>query len=379
MAVNYERARTDYQSEQRSKRDEKDVADWLKTHPEHSDSTNLSWARSLRNFAARNRSLDKSPSGYRRGLYRPFSTQNVYFAPGYNHERGQLPSMFPTPNHPNHGFYLTGIGAQKPFAVQATAIIPDLNFWGSEGGQFFPRYTYHPVNDGDMLAIPSKGEQDVVVEGYLRQDNVSDETLTRYQSAFGKTVTKDDIFSSIYALLHSPDYRQAYSSELKRQLPRIPLPDTAEDFGAFASTGRDLLALHIGYESVEPYPLVEEHTTGDETSVEYYRVEKLRWAGKPRTPDRSRIVYNHNVTLTGIPDEAHEYVLGSRSALEWLIDRYQVKTDKSSGIENDPNDWARENDDRRYLVNLIKRVTTVSVETQRILEELPRLTFEARP
>ncbi len=379
MTTAYERARREYRLESRSKRDEKDVSAWLRERPELALSTALSWSRGLRSLTARDHALRVDVSEVRLAMYRPFSKQYAYFGTGYSEGRSKLPSMFPTPNHPNHGFYLTGIGAQKPFAVQATAIIPDLNFWGSEGGQFFPRYTYHPVNDGDMLAIPSKGEQDVVVEGYLRQDNVSDETLTRYQSAFGKTVTKDDIFSSIYALLHSPDYRQAYSSELKRQLPRIPLPDTAEDFGAFASTGRDLLALHIGYESVEPYPLVEEHTTGDETSVEYYRVEKLRWAGKPRTPDRSRIVYNHNVTLTGIPDEAHEYVLGSRSALEWLIDRYQVKTDKSSGIENDPNDWARENDDRRYLVNLIKRVTTVSVETQRILEELPRLTFEARP
>lgn len=376
MTVNYERALADYQSEQRSKRDEKDVADWLKDHPEHLDPTKLSWSSTLRQDLARGSVVTPASGAWTNALYRPFSRQNVYFDKHLNHRRGQLPSMFPTPSHPNHGVFVISPGESVGFAALATDVVPDLHTLAT--GQFFPRYTYRLVSDGDTLTIPTEGEE-FVVDGYLREDNISDETLTRYQSAFGKTVTKDDIFSSIYALLHSPDYRQAYSSELKRQLPRIPLPDTAEDFGAFASTGRDLLALHIGYESVEPYPLVEEHTTGDETSVEYYRVEKLRWAGKPRTPDKSRIVYNHNVTLTGIPDEAHEYVLGSRSALEWLIDRYQVKTDKFSGIENDPNDWARENDDRRYLVNLIKRVTTVSVETQRILEELPRLTFEARP
>ena len=129
--------------------------------------------------------------------------------------------------------------------------------------------------------------------------------------------------------------------------------------------------LHINYESADPYPLTESHSTGNESDPGYYRVSKLRWGGTGKSKDRSTILYNGNVTVSGIPDEAHKYMLGSRSSLEWIIDRYQVKTDKASGIVNDPNAWATEHNEPRYIVDLIKRVTTVSVETMRIVEALP--------
>ncbi|PMD04063.1 type ISP restriction/modification enzyme, partial [Brevibacterium paucivorans] len=143
-------------------------------------------------------------------------------------------------------------------------------------------------------------------------------------------------------------------ADLKCQLPRIPLPDTAEDFRKFVEAGEQLLELHIRYEQQPDYPLNEETAFGDVGDPDFYRVQKLRWGGKARTPDKTQIVVNDNITLTGIPDEAHEYMLGSRSALEWILDRYQVKTDKASGIVNDPNDWGLEHGNPRYIVDLIK-------------------------
>ena len=184
-------------------------------------------------------------------------------------------------------------------------------------------------------------------------------------------MSKDEIFASVYAQLHDPRYRAKYAADLKRQLPRIPLPGSAEDFHAYAAAGRELMDLHIGYETVEPYPLTESHSTGDESDPAFYRVTTMRWGGTGRAKDRSVIVYNGNVTLSGIPEAAHEYMLGSRSGLEWLLDRYRVKTDKASGIVNDPNDWALEHDDPRYIVDLVKRVTTVSVRTMEIVKGLP--------
>lgn len=164
----------------------------------------------------------------------------------------------------------------------------------------------------------------------------------------------------------------AATADLKRQLPRIPLPDTSEDFGKFVEAGEHLLELHIRYEEQPEYPLGEETVLGDDGDPEFYRVKKLSWG----TPDKSQIVVNDNITLTGIPDEAHEYVLGSRSALEWILDRYQVKTDKASGIINDPNDWGLEHGNPRYIVELIKKVTHVSVETVKIVKSLPKLTLK---
>ncbi|GAA3278274.1 DEAD/DEAH box helicase [Nesterenkonia halobia] len=375
MTATYTEARRAYQAAERSKRNEKDVAEWLKDQPAFSDPTRISWARSLRNCVARNRDLAPQESGYREGVYRPFAKQNVYFGAAYNHERSQLPSVFPTPELPNYGFYLTAPGSGHEATLLAMDQVPDLAFWGSGGGQFFARFTYQPEPEG-QLGIGVDGD---VVDGYRRIDNVSADALARYRSAFGDHVTKDEIFASIYALLHSDQYRSQFSAELTRQLPRIPLPASAEDFAAFAEAGQKLIDLHIDYENADPYPLHEEHAVGEEADPEFYRVQKMRWGGKARSADKSRLVYNTNVTLSGIPDEAHEYVLGSRSALEWVIDRYQVKTDKASGIVNDPNDRAQEHGDPRYIVDLIKRVTTVSVETRRIVRDLPILDLDDGP
>ena len=375
MTRTYQEARRAYQAEPRPKRNEKDVAAWLGSHPEFSDPTRISWARSLRNFVARDRELAATDEGFRRGLYRPFTKQHVYFGAGFNHERSQLPSMFPTPNHPNHGFYLTAPGSGHETTLLATDQIPDLAFWGSGSGQFFPRYTWERVGDAepDLLSGLDDSGAGIIVDGYRRIDNITDVTLTRYQEAFGGDVTKDAVFAHIYALLHSEQYRGTFAAELKRQLPRIPLPSSSADFWAFASAGQKLLDLHINYEEVEPYPLVEESTLSDASEPDHYRVQKMKWGGKARSADKSQLVYNANITLKGIPDEAHEYMLGSRSALEWLIDRYQVKTDKNSGIVNDPNDWAEEQGDSRYILDMVKRITTVSVETVRLTRSLPQL------
>jgi predicted helicase len=148
----------------------------------------------------------------------------------------------------------------------------------------------------------------------------------------------------------------------------------AEEFREFVTAGRRLADLHVGYEDVDPYPLVEQvKSRHDQDERELWRVKKMRWRSKS---DRTAIIYNPQVTLTGVPDEAHRYLLGSRTALDWVIDRYQVKTDKASGIVNDPNDWCDEHGNPRYIIDLIKRVTTVSVETVKTIASLPALDLE---
>jgi len=342
------------------------------------DSTQFKWDRVNKRDIANSRTLQVEESAFRTGIYRPFYKQHVYFdkSQRLNNCTYKLPRMFPSPRHKNYGFYMTGVSSHYDFCLIATDVIPDFHLLDT--GQFFPRYTYEPANQatetrGELDLGLESGVSDVVVEGYRRIDNVSDDALARYSEGFGESVTNDDIFVSVYAQLHDPRYREKYAADLKRQLPRIPLPGSAEAFSAYAEAGRKLMDLHINYESVEPYPLTESHSTGNESDPGYYRVSKLRWGGTGKSKDRSTIVYNGNVTLSGIPDEAHEYMLGSRSALEWIIDRYQVKTDKASGITNDPNDWAAEHEDPRYIVDLIKRVTKVSVETMGIVDEISNL------
>lgn len=208
-------------------------------------------------------------------------------------------------------------------------------------------------------------------------DNITDEILKRYQAAVGGRVTKDDIFFYTYGLLHEPAYRETYAADLKKMLSHIPTPETQERFAQLASAGRALADFHVRCEDVVQYPVnVRLKHGADPNDRETWRVSKLKWA-KRKDPgtgksvdDVTKLICNTKVTITGIPEEAERYMLGSRSALAWIIDRYQVKTDKASGIVNDPNDWCDEHDDPRYIVDLIAKVATVAVETMKIVDGL---------
>jgi len=330
-----------------------------------SDPTRISWSSHLLPLARAGAQLEFETDAVRLAAYRPFDRAVAYFSASLNDRRGQLPRMFPTPEHQNLGIYQVGAGSAVPFSVLALDALPDLHVTGAgSGGQFFPRWTWEAVADdaAPQGAFDLSGTSDdvVVVAGYRRVDNINPATVADHRAAYGSAVTSDDVFHYVYGLLHSPDYREAFAADLTRMLPRIPKVPDAEHFRAFVDAGRRLADLHIGYESVDPYPL---SVTGDQP------------AGPAK--DRSTIVYNPRITVSGIPDEAHEYLLGSRSAIEWVVERYQVKTDKASGIVNDPNYWSREVGDPRYILDLIARVVTVSVETVQIVRSLPSIDLEA--
>lgn len=321
-------------------------------------------------------------------LYRPFFPQYAYFDPSQqlNNTTYQLPSMFPTPHHDNIGFIQPTVGATKPFTVLATKLLFDLNVYGSEGSQFFPRWTWEPVEapEGELdfgnnseVTAGAPGTAGEVLDGYRRVDNITDEIHTLYREALGEDVTKDDIFYFVYGQLHDPEYREPYAADLKKMLPHIETPTDRARFNQLASVGKKLMDLHINYEDVEPWPLaVQVKATAGPEDRATWRVTKLKWK-KVRDPetkklveDRTTMIYNPQVTIAGIPLEADEYMLGSRSALAWIIDRYQVKKDKASGIVNDPNDWADQVGNPRYIVDLIGKVTRVAVETTRIVKSL---------
>lgn len=198
---------------------------------------------------------------------------------------------------------------------------------------------------------------------YIRHDGISDFGIKQFRAAYGDPkIGKEDIFYYVYGLLHSKEYRTRFENNLKKELPRIPF---AKDFWSFSKAGRELAALHLNYETVEPYPLEEEHNGGD------FRIEKEMSFLKKGEKDA--IIYNSSTILRGIPEEAYEYIVNGKSAIEWLMDRYAVTTDKDSGIVNDPNDWCTEHNSPRYIIDLIKRIVTVSVETVKITRALPKL------
>ena len=357
---------------------ESTVTAYLTATPQAAQAEYIKWSRSLRASLARNVSIEYRSDGRSIGLYRPFSKQNAYFDKHLNHERSKLPSMFPTQHHKNIGFYVVGTGSSKPFSVLMTNAIPDLSFWGSGSGQFFTRWTYLKTESADgELDFGSADSSDIDKHGYRRIDNITNGILDLYRDTLSDQVTKDDIFYYVYGLLHDPTYREAYAADLKKMLPHIPTPTSQERFERLTDAGRRLADLHTRFEDVEPYPLEVQLKKG--VSAEdpgTWQVSKLKW-GKKKDPetgknvdDRTTIVYNSKVTITGIPEDAERYMLGSRSALAWIIERYQVKTDKDSQIINDPNDWCDEHENPTYIVDLVKQVTTVAIETMKIVDSL---------
>ncbi len=328
------------------------------------------WDLAAEQRARRGLLAEMRPLGFRSAIYRPFFRQHYYMDRVLTSALSQIPKYFPTPDIRNPSIVVErGLPAPgRTIAILATDAVPSDKVGSGASGracQALPRYTYDEPSDAQQGAL--------LTDEPSRRDNITDEALDAYRARYGEWVSKNHIFSYVYGILHSPDYRQRYADDLAKLLPRIPEVATAEAFRAFSDAGQRLLDLHIGYEEAAPYPLEERLAPRAPDGPECYRLLKMRWAGTSKAQDRSTIVYNDWITLAGIPDEAHEYVVGPRSALAWLMDRYRVRTDKASGIVNDPNDWGAEIDNPRYIIDLVKRVTTVSVETVAIVKTLPPL------
>lgn len=190
---------------------------------------------------------------------------------------------------------------------------------------------------------------------------------------YGPKTTKEDIFYYVYGLLHSPDYRSKFAADLKKMLPRIPLVKDPADFGEFAQAGRELALLYINYETVPSWP--ELKITGIDSGN--CQVQKMRFAKTPDgKPDKTAIIYNSHIKIENIPLQAYEYIINGRSGIEWIMDRYQIKTDKDSGIVNNPNIWCKEHGSPRYILNLLCSIITISMETIKIIQGLPKIRFE---
>ena len=245
-----------------------------------------------------------------------------------------------------------------------------------EKGQCFPLYLYEPSQPDDGLFAAS-GDQ----ASLTRRDAITDEGLAHFRAAYpSEEISKEDLFYYIYGLLHSPDYRERFKNNLAKQLPRIPAVKTYRDFGTFRDAGRALGNLHTNFETVEPAMVTFKegdhklYPEAEADPVKFYRVKKMKFGRKGKEKDKTTVIYNDRITMQNIPLEAYEYVVNGKPALEWVMERQIVKTDKASGIVNDANDYANETvGDPRYPLDLFRRVITVSMETMNIVNGLPKL------
>jgi predicted helicase len=318
------------------------------------DDSRISWSGSMKDMLKRAEIETYSDVCIRTSLYRPFTKEYLYFSRLMNERRYQYPRIYPIPGIDNLVIGVPSLGGRLPYWALASDTIMNLSITSLDATQCFPLYVYD-------------------TDGSNRKDNITDWGLEQFQSYYKDTsITKLDIFHYVYGILHDPAYRTKYAANLKRELPRIPF---AENFWKVAETGKSLMDIHVHYEDQPEYQLTElwslpkgyVHPYGLEvTSVDQvperdrYRVTKMKRDKK----DPTRLIVNDFLTLTGIPENVDQYKLGNRSALDWIIDQYQVSTDKRSGITNDPN----RDDDPTYIIRLIKKVVTVSVETVGLVE-----------
>ena len=359
--------------------------------------------------------MEYNEQNIRTAIYRPFSKRYLYTGKIFNKEVAQFARILPTVTSEteNRVLCVAGIGNRQAFGALAINAFPPLDI-AFEKNQCFPYYTY-------------------AEDGTHRRENITDWALEQFSARYGdRSITKWDIFHYIYAVLHHPEYRERYAANLRRELPRIPFASatgakapienasnaglkpgsstathtasstvarraagtTVEErpfraalaskksralapagsapspssavqdldvFRALAKAGERLTEIHVHYEDQPEYPLTKTEKAGKQLD---WRVTKMRLS-----KDKTTLAYNEFLTFSDIPKETFDYRLGNRSALEWIIDQYQVSTDKRSGITNDPN---RE-DDPQYIFRLIGQVITVSLETAKIVRELPEL------
>ncbi len=298
----------------------------------------IAWTRDLKADLNRVGIIAFNSENIRPYAYRPFVLENLYFDRVLNEEIYSNDHVFPVSETENQVIALTAVGNNAPFQCLAALTLCDVHFTGDS--TCFPFYIYNE-------------------DGTNRRENITDWALEQFIENYADTsITKWDIFYYTYAIMHHPEYREKYAANLKRELPRIPF---APDFWSFAKAGKELADIHVNYEEQPEYKLEMD----EDTSLPLdWRVDKMKY-----NKDKTAIVYNDFLTIGGIPPEVHEYRLGNRSALDWIVDQYKVSIDKRSGITNDPN----RDDDPQYIVRLIKKIATVSLRTNEIVNALPPL------
>jgi len=322
------------------------------------DQTRIKWSSSLDAHLRRGSFATYTTAGLRLACYRPFQKQNIYFGDHVIHRRGQFDQFFPTPKHENLLICVSGS------ETLISNHLVDLHFNGDS--QCFPLYYYDKNEQGQHMNLFDTGEE------YVRRDGISDFILARVRELCGPKVVKLDIFHYVYGILHSPQYREKFAVNLKKTLPRLPLPGAPKTFWAYSQAGKALAELHLNYETLPPHPAVKEDSPKPNPST---RVQKMRFAKREGAEDKTAIIYNDDITVWNIPLEAYDYVVNGKSAIEWIMERYQVSTHKESGIVNDPNHWCDEHDNPRYILDLLKSIVTLSLETRRIVTSLPELSL----
>ncbi len=308
--------------------------------------TTIKWTRDLKRRLKKNLSTDFDRTNARTATFRPFITKHLYFSQSLNEMQYQLPRLFPDGRlEENRVICFSGTSSTKPFQTLASSRVYCYDLL--EKTQCLPRYRY--TENGKRV--------DNITQWGLRQfnDHYRKEWGKDFDRIYPEGIGPDDVFAYTYAVLHDPVYRYDYATDLLREFPRLPF---YHDFDLWAKMGQELLDLHIGFESAEPYPL-EREETGKEPGKPKLRADK----------GRGVIVLDDATRLTSVPEDAWRYRLGNRSALEWVLDQYKERKPKDPTIA-ERFDTYRFADYKERVIDLLRRVCTVSIRTMETVDSM---------
>lgn len=367
----------------------------------NADPTQIKWDQKLFEHALKGIRHTFDNNKIRLTLYRPYFKQWLYYDKAFNWSQYQLPKLFPTPTTENLLICLSGVG-NKNFSCLITNEIPDYQI--QFNSQCFPLYWYEENKNPQASLF-----DDAETNRYIRRDGITDWILKEVRNRFGgsRAITKEHIFFYVYGLLHSKQYRERFADDLKKSLPRIPIVDNVQDFMDFYKAGKELADLHLNYEQgineqitgqdgdylfYANMPMLAHRSLGvkvigdidiwqnewTDDTYQYFTVDKMKFAkvrdenGK-LVADKTRIIYNGHITIENIPLKAYDYIVNGKSAIDWIMERYAVTIDKASQIKNDPNDWSKEHEQPRYILDLLLSVIILSCQTVDMVNELPKI------
>ena len=319
-----------------------------------------SWTRSIYNAFLARKTKEFDDSCIYEGIYRPYCKQYLYFSKSINECCYKMDRIFPTPNSENRIIVVPGGGARKTFSAYITDKIPSLDI--IEKAICFPLYTYE---------MKKLDQMDLFYDGtvnYQKYDGISDFIYEEAIKRYGEKVTKEDIFYYVYGLLNERTYANKFDADLKQMLPRLPLLKDINAFWIFSRAGRELANLHIDYENVPAYKDVI--ISGDKGN---YEISKMRYKDKLL---KDVIIYNEDITISNIPSRAYDYKLDGKSAIDWIVDRYEMTNNKKTQICNNPNLWKETHGNPRYILDLLLSIINVSIKTMDIVDSLPTIDWD---
>lgn len=314
----------------------------------------IKWSNAL--FIKGNKGLIiKDNKDFRIAVYRPFVKKWIAYNPPLFYDLVKWPNILPIKGVDNIIISIPGISEKKEFSCLISKEITDLHFIGA--AQCFPLYWYERKDEENMLLFQD-GED--IGNGYIRKPSISDEIIDKFRRKYSDDkITDRNIFDYIYALFHSKDYIKKYANNLAKEMPRIPF---LKDFEKWSEIGKKLIDLHLNYEKAPAYQKVK-----IEKKADNYSINTIKFLSKER---KDTIIFNDSITISNIPLESFNYIVNGRSPLDWVLDQYKYTIDKDSGIVDDPNRYD-EKKGGKYVFDLILSLITVSLETQKLIKELP--------